>query len=257
MASDNYRWLAKYYDHLHEFRRPFTSARKAILGPILPGVASACDLACGTGEMALLLAKKGIRTFAVDLSPEMCRITRKKAREQKLPVHVIEADMRNFALPQRVDLITCEFDALNHLPRKLDLPRALRSVAKGLQPGGHFFFDVNNQLAFERVWANTWFLEKDPVALVMHGGHNPGANRAWIDLEWFIRTGKLWKRYQEHIEEVCWSASEMRQALKKAGFDQIRCWDAAPFFKEELTRPGNRTFWLARRKADQSSKTPS
>lgn len=48
--------------------------------------------------MAMLLAKKGIRTFGVDLSPEMCRITRKKAREQKLSVHVIEADMRQFCL---------------------------------------------------------------------------------------------------------------------------------------------------------------
>ena len=246
MASDNYHWLAKYYDHLFEFRRPFTAARKTILGPILPGVASACDLCCGTGEMALLLAKKGIHTFAVDLSPEMCRITRKKAREQKVGLHVLEADMRNFKLPQLVDLVTCEFDALNHLPRKQDLKKALDSVSKSLRPGGYFFFDVNNQLAFERIWANTWFLEKDPVALVMHGGHKPGSSKAWTDVEWFVRTGKSWKRYHEHIEEVCWTTSEMRQGLRNAGFDLIRSWDAAPFFKEELTRPGNRTFWLAR-----------
>jgi hypothetical protein len=51
----------------------------AVLGRILPHVEAACDLACGTGTTALNLARKGIRTYAVDLSPLMCRAARKKA----------------------------------------------------------------------------------------------------------------------------------------------------------------------------------
>jgi len=247
MPSDTYRWLAKYYDHLFDFRRPFDVARQHTVDPILPDVASACDLCCGTGTMALRFAAKGIQTFAVDLSPDMCRIARRKAREAALPVRVIRAEMQDFRLPQSVDLVTCEFDALNHLPRKRDLLRVAKSVARALRPGGHFVFDVNNRLAFERIWSNTWFLDKDPVALVMHGGHEPGSDRAWSDVEWFVRTGRSWKRYHEHIEEVCWSAAEIRDALERAGFGSIRSWDAAPFFHDALTRAGNRTFWRARK----------
>ena len=228
-------------------RRSFTLARKRVIGPILPEVQSACDLCCGTGTQALMLARRGIQTFAVDLSPEMCRITRDKVRRAGLPVRVIRADMRTFRLPQPVDLITCEFDALNHVPRKSDLARVLKCAAASLEPGGHFAFDVNNRLAFERIWSNTWFIEKDPVALVMRGGHTPGTDRAWTDVEWFVREGRSWKRYHEHIEEVCWTAAEMRQALAAAGFDRVRNWDAAGFFREAHTRRGNRTFWLARR----------
>ena len=39
----------------------------------------------------------------------------------------------------------------------------------------------------------------------------------------------------------------MRAALQTAGFDKIRSWDAAPFFEDAFTRPGYRTFWLARK----------
>ena len=246
MASDTYRWLAKYYDHLFEFRRPFEAARKTIIAPLLPHIDSACDLCCGTGTLALLLAKRGLKTFAIDLSPEMCRITRAKACKAVLPVRVLHADMRAFRLPQRVGLVTCQFDALNHVPRKQDLRRVLACVAGALQPGGHFVFDVNNRLAFEQIWSHTWFLEKDPVAMVMHGGHKRGTDRAWTDVEWFVRSGKCWRRHHEYVEEVCWSATEIRRALGAHGFESIRTWDAAPFFGPGVTQPGFRTFWRAR-----------
>jgi SAM-dependent methyltransferase len=246
-VSHTYRWLAKYYDHLLEFRRPFEAARKVVIGPVLPRVRTACDLGCGTGTFAVLLAQTGIRVSAVDLSPEMCRITRQKAKSAGVPVRVIRADMRDFELPAPVDLITCEFDAINHVPDKRDLHRVLKCAARMLKPDGHFAFDVNNRLAFERVWSNTWFVDKDPIAMVMHGGHLPRSDRAWTDVEWFVRHGKTWTRHHEHVEEVCWSAAEIRSALKLAGFHKVRAWDAAPFFDDEFTRPGYRTFWLARK----------
>jgi SAM-dependent methyltransferase len=248
MPSDTYRWLARYYDHLFEFRRPFTAARQLILGPLLPTISSACDLCCGTGGLALSFASQGLRTFAVDLSPEMCRITRRKARAARLPLKVICADMRAFQLPQPVDLVTCEFDALNHVPRKSDLARVLNSVAAALNPGGHFAFDVNNSAGFELAWANTWFVDKDPVAVVMHSTHKPGSGKACCDVDWFIRRGKLYRRFHEHIEEVCWTHAEIVQALHNAGFHQLKTWDAAPFFNDKLTRPGCRTFWRARKR---------
>lgn len=245
-----YHWLAHYYDHLFEYDVPFRRAHRRILDPILPGVRSACDLGCGTGTKAAALAARGIKTFAVDLSPTMCRLARTKAKEQgKAAFRVIRADMRDFALPQQVDLITCEYDALNHVPDKSDLPHVLKSVAAALEPGGYFAFDVNNRLSFERIWSHTWFIEKDPVAVTMHGGHEPGSDRAWINYEWFIRDGKSWNRHHERIEEVCWSETELRHALAAAGFDRLKRWDASPFFNDLLTRRGNRTFWLARKAA--------
>jgi SAM-dependent methyltransferase len=249
-ANRPYTLLAKYYDQIFPFARSWGEpARQRLLGPILPRLESACDLACGTGTTALTLAGKGIKMFAVDLSPVMCRLAREKARRARLPLCVLKADMRAFRLPEPVGLVSCEFDALNHVPRKADLALVAKAVARALRPGGYFYFDVNNRLAFEKVWPLTWWIEKPGVAMVMHGGYDRPRDRAWSDVELFIRDGSCWRRRHEHVEEVCWTSAEIRRALREAGFGQVRAWDAAPFFKNDpVIRPGYRTFYLARKR---------
>ena len=124
-----YRWLAKYYDEFFgPFRAPLDAARETLLRPVMAGVHSACDLACGTGTTALKFAARGIETYAVDLSPAMYREVRAKARSAGLRVRVARGDMRTFRLPAAVDLITCESDALNHVERKSDLAKVARSA---------------------------------------------------------------------------------------------------------------------------------
>lgn len=244
-----YRWLARYYDELFSaFRTPFDVARELLLGRILRQVQIACDLACGTGTTALILARRGITTYAVDLSPLMCRLAREKAERARLPVRVLRADMRSFRLPQAVDLTTCECDALNHLPRRVDLRKVAVAVARATRPGGYFFFDVNNSLGFRRYWSGTIWIEKPHAVVVMRNGHNPRADKAWSDVEWFIRDGSYWRRKHERVEEVCWSSGEVRRIFREAGFEWMRAWDAATFFKgNPLVGPGCRTFYLARK----------
>jgi SAM-dependent methyltransferase len=249
MMNRPYRWLAEYYDRLFtSYVSWFEAARREMLGPILPRVESACDLACGTGTTALALARTGIRMCGVDLSPAMCRLAREKLRRTGLPFRVFRADMRDFKLPEPVDLVLCEFDALNHVPRRQDLARVARSVSRALRPGGHFYFDVNNRLAFEKVWPGAMWIGKPDVAVVMHGGYDARNERGWTDVEWFIRRGRLWERKHEHIEQVAWSVTEIRHTLREAGFDRIRSWDATKFIKDpKSVAPGCRTFYLARK----------
>jgi SAM-dependent methyltransferase len=117
-----YGLLAKYYDELFTFHLSwYEAARQRVLGGILLHLKSACDLACGTGTTALMLASKGIKMYGVDLSPTMCRLAREKSRCLGLRLRVVVGDMRHFRLTEPVDLILCEFDALNHLERKGDL----------------------------------------------------------------------------------------------------------------------------------------
>jgi len=242
-----YNLLAQYYDQIFgPFRGPLDLARRHILGSILRSTKSACDLACGTGTTALTLARGGIKMFAVDVSPAMCRLAREKARRAGLPLRVLHADIREFRLPEPVDLITCEGDAVNHIPRKADLRLVARAVARALRPGGYFFFDVNNRLGFERYWSDTLWIERPGVVVVMRNDHEGQGDCAWSLIEWFIREGRLWRRCHERVSEVCWSREEIRCTLQEAGFDRLRAWDAAAFFKNNpLIRPGCRTVYLA------------
>jgi SAM-dependent methyltransferase len=249
MADSSYKLLALYYDRLFEpIRAPMGRVREKVLADILGRAEAACDLACGTGTTAVELARRGIRMYAVDASHGMCRLARQKAREAGVRVRVLHADMRSFRLPETVDLVTCEFDAVNHVPRKADLDRVARAVAKALRPGGWFFFDVNNLLAFEKVWPGTWRNELPGVVLVMHGGYDRRRQKAWSNAEWFIRKGGTWRRTVERVEEVAWTPAEIRKSLRRAGFSSIRAWDEAPFVQSEWPiAPGYRTIYLARK----------
>jgi hypothetical protein len=94
-----------------------------IAGPILWLSVPLHDSGKAFSDFSLALEDKGwllrysrqLPTIAVDLSPIMCRLVREKARRAGEVLRVLCADMRSFRLPERVDLITCEGDAINHV----------------------------------------------------------------------------------------------------------------------------------------------
>jgi SAM-dependent methyltransferase len=254
LTPQTYTLLARYYDQFFTFHREwYRRARRSLLGEILPQVRLACDLACGTGTTALELARRGIKVYGVDLSPTMCRLARAKVRRAGANVTIIPGDMRTFRLPEPVDLVTCEFDALNHVPRKPDLALVANAVARALRPGGYFFFDVNNRLAFQKIWPGTWWFEKPGVVMVMRGGYDQRRDKGLTAVEWFVRRQGCWRRFRERVEEVAWTRTELLQTLRAAGFRRVRAHDAIAFFRgDPRIRSGCRTFYVAQRQVAES-----
>lgn len=254
-ANRPYALLAQYYDHFFTSHLlAYREARERILGEILPHVRCACDLACGTGTTAVDFARRGMRVFAVDLSPTMCGLAREKARRAATTVTVIRSDMRTFRLPERVDLITCEYDAVNHVTRKSDLARVARAVARALHPGGYFYFDVNNRRHLERNWPGTFYAEKPGVVMVTRGSYDRRRAKGCVDFDWFVRERGRWRRLEERVEEVWWTASEIRRAFRAAGFTNIHAWDARLFSRGHQRFPADcRTFYLAQKQAEKVS----
>ncbi len=100
---------------------------------------SAADVGCGTGLFARHLRRYKVPVFAVDRSAEMLRVARRNCCGTG--VLVLQQDLRSLQLPSSVDLITANFDTINHLLTRGDLARAMRCIAENLRPGGHFVFD--------------------------------------------------------------------------------------------------------------------
>ncbi|MCZ7638289.1 MAG: class I SAM-dependent methyltransferase [Verrucomicrobia bacterium] len=118
-------------------RRAFTSLARTYA----IGFESAADLGCGTGLFACYLNRCwGARVYAVDRSPEMLRVAR--LRCDGPGVRFLQQDIRGLCLPEPVDLVTANFDTLNHLLSPPDLYRTFGRVAANLRSGGHFYFDI-------------------------------------------------------------------------------------------------------------------
>jgi SAM-dependent methyltransferase len=102
---------------------------------------SAADVGCGTGLFAGYLRQCwGVPVFAVDRSPEMLAVAARNFA--CLNVRFLQQDLRCLRLPYPVDLITANFDTMNHLLTEPDLRLAFRRIAENLRPGGHFIFDL-------------------------------------------------------------------------------------------------------------------
>jgi SAM-dependent methyltransferase len=102
---------------------------------------SAADVGCGTGLFAGYLSQCwGIPIFGVDRSPEMLAVAQRNCANSN--VCLLLQDIRCLCLPFPVDLITANFDTMNHLLTEFDLRLAFRRIWENLRPGGHFIFDL-------------------------------------------------------------------------------------------------------------------
>jgi SAM-dependent methyltransferase len=102
---------------------------------------SAADVGCGTGLFACYLNQCwGVRVFGVDRSPEMLAVATRNCAS--LNICFLRQDIRCLRLPHPVDLITANFDTMNHLLTGPDLQLAFRRIWENLRPGGHFIFDL-------------------------------------------------------------------------------------------------------------------
>ncbi len=102
---------------------------------------SAADIGCGTGLFARYLNRRwGVPVWAVDISSDMLRVAERNCLGAD--VRLLRQDIRCLRLPEPVDLVTSNFDTLNHLTGKDDLRVAFQRIAENLRPGGHLYFDL-------------------------------------------------------------------------------------------------------------------
>jgi SAM-dependent methyltransferase len=115
------------------------------------------ELACGTGRLALPLARQrvqhdpGFRLMGLDRSAALLVRAQEKLAETEPAltgvVQWVEGDMRTFDLGERFDLIILGFNALAYLPALEDQVACLRAIRRHLAPGGRFALDLLVPLA--------------------------------------------------------------------------------------------------------------
>jgi tellurite methyltransferase len=94
---------------------------------LLTGHGMALDLACGVGHNAIFLARRGYEVLAVDASLVGLGYCRTRLKDSQLRVHLVAADLDDFALPRDTFALVIVF---RFLSRPL-LPRIKQTLAPG------------------------------------------------------------------------------------------------------------------------------
>ena len=105
-------------------------------GPVL-------EYGCGSGRIALPLARLGLSVTGIARSATMLQsLRRQAAKETGLDLTVRRGDMRTKRLGERFALVLCTFNTFLHLYTRQDVERFCARVREHLAPSGTFVVDV-------------------------------------------------------------------------------------------------------------------
>lgn len=247
------------HDNLEEFNEPelydlefggwepqgpfFESVARQQGGPVL-------DIACGTGWLAIPLARAGLAVTGVDIVPAM--LARAQEKSEGLPIRWLEADCRTLDLGERFALATMTGHAFQSFVTAADQASLIASVHRHLEPGGLFAFDTRNKRPADIEVDGSegfWHSFKDAegrdvdVSLIEHW--DPATQllqcttiRRWRDRSRADQTKRIDIRYVD--------ASELNRTLAATGFTveaQFGDWDRSP-----VTADSPEIITLARRR---------
>jgi SAM-dependent methyltransferase len=188
-----------------------------------PAPETALDVCCGTGTVAELVAREGVRVTGIDSSAAMVEAARAKARSSDLPLQFECADATNFDLGECFDGAYSFFDSLNYIASLDSYRRALACVGKHLRPGAIFVFDLNTAYAFEqRMFDQRSLRSGAKLRYDWKGDWDPATRIIRVDM-------RFWHCGQEleetHVQRAH-SEEETRDALLEAGFTDVRAYNS-------------------------------
>jgi len=206
---------------------------------------SVVDLACGTGSVTAILARRGLRTIGVDMSEEMLTVACQKTEDIHPAPWFICQSLQELKLQRGVDMAVCALDSLDYITNPDDCAEAIRRVYKALNPGGIFIFDVNTPEKLRAMDGQIFIDEDDDVYCVWRGEFDEETNICSYGMDLFQRAGEKWERsFEEHCE-YAYSAEQLAGYLKAAGFTHIEVYADRKF---EAPGEGEQRIYIKARK---------
>ena len=200
------------------------------------------DLGCGTGTVAILLAREGWTVVGVDVSKGMIAEARRKAAAAGLEILFVEEDLRALSPARGFNAAISLYDVFNHLGATEDLYSAFSGVHRVLLKGGLLIFDVNNARGYHRLWRDQETLRHQDFTMVLDNAYDASLRRAVSRVRVTFNDGR--EVLEETIVQKYFQEKEIRSALDAVGFDVLEVEDFA--FPSAPGAGKLKTWWVAR-----------
>ncbi len=182
------------------------------------------DVACGTGQHALALARRGYEVTGADISGEMIARAVDLARRESLDVRFEQAGFGEISrlVGGRYDAILCLGSSLPHLLTEESLGETLSDWAAVLAPGGTVLIQMRN---FDRVLAESQrymapqtVRRGDEEWLFLRFYDMEGQRLGFNIITLYRRGEGTWQWRVEATSLYAWREEQVRAAFTDAGF---------------------------------------
>jgi ubiquinone/menaquinone biosynthesis C-methylase UbiE len=212
-----YSELSDFYDIVF----PTDSGTVEFLSNSLKPDSKILDLACGTGDYSIALAKTGYNVRGIDLSGEM--IIKAKDKAKGLNVDFVEYDMtkaNNVFKNEKFDLIFCIGNSIVHLSTKIEIEKFISNIYKMLTYNGIMIIQIIN---FDRIFKygirSLPTIEKPDKGITFIRRYDY-ENRNVIDFntEIIYSDGNKEKKFYNSVVLIPLLHRELDNMIKSAGF---------------------------------------
>ena len=102
------------------------------------------EVACGTGRVAMRLARDGVEVVGLDYSSTMLDVAREKSAGMS-NIRWVQGDMRSFELGEAFGLVIIPGQAFHNMLTVADQIACLKSIRRHLVPGGVLVVHLDHQ----------------------------------------------------------------------------------------------------------------
>ena len=210
----------QWMNHIHAIWEKFGLQPKTVI-----------DLGCGTGSIALPLAKEGYDVIGVDLSPEMLTEADHKAMEEGVSVRFACQDMTELELGEEADCILSLCDSMNYLTEDGQLEDAFKSIAQHMKQESLFLFDLNTEYKFKDVLGqNVFGSAEEHAAYIWENDYDEEEKINEYYVSFFIENEEgLYERIEEFHYERAYSMEEIEEGLQAADMELVEVMDGYSF----------------------------
>ncbi len=184
------------------------------------------DLACGTGSLSVELSKKGFEVIATDGSAEMLMEAQSKAYKENQQIMFLCQKMQETDLYGTVRAIVCSLDSINHLNSIDEVEKTFSCLKNFIDDGGIMIFDVNTLYKHQNILGNNTFIyDEKGVYCTWQNRLLKNEKTVNINLDFFVKKGNTYQRFNENFNETAFSIDEITQAFEKNGFRLLNIYD--------------------------------
>lgn len=203
------------------------------------------DLACGTGNLTVLLKKMGVDIYGIDGSAEMLSVAQEKAINNDISGMLFLCQkMQNIDLYGTIDTCICTLDSINHITNIENVQKTFSKVSFFMNPRALFIFDVNTVYKHNEILANNTFVyDTKDVYCVWQNTLAKDKRTVEISLDFFENIDGVYRRYSENFKERAYTHEEICSMLKKADFKLLDVFEEMTFDKP--TPKSQRNIYIA------------